>query len=54
MKDLYLIGGRVHVVSCIDTIEAQKQFKIKGIFDFEDNFEKQVLGYPAIATDKDS
>ena len=33
MKKLYLFGGGGHSLSCIDVIEKQKKFKIKGIID---------------------
>jgi sugar O-acyltransferase (sialic acid O-acetyltransferase NeuD family) len=53
MNDLYLIGGGGHCHSCIDVIEAEGKFKIKGIFDKEENIGKKILGYEVVATDKD-
>lgn len=52
MKNLYLIGGGGHCRSCIDVIELQMKYEIKGIFDFEGNIGKTVLGYKIIDTDK--
>lgn len=51
MKDLYLIGGGGHCRSCIDVIEMEGKFKIRGIFDMQENVGKNVLGYPIIASD---
>lgn len=51
MKDLYLIGGGGHCRSCIDVIEMEGKFQIKGIFDIQENVGKTVLGYPIIASD---
>lgn len=51
MKDLYLIGGGGHCRSCIDVIELEGKFKIKGIFDMQENVGKNVLGYPIVASD---
>lgn len=53
MKDLYLIGGGGHCRSCIDAIELEGKFIIKGIFDMEEKVGKSVLGYPIIASDKE-
>lgn len=53
MKDLYLVGGGGHCRSCIDVIELEKKYKIKGIFDVSENVGKNVLGYPIIASDKE-
>lgn len=51
MKDLYLIGGGGHCRSCIDAIELEGKFRIKGIFDMQENVGKSVLGYPIVASD---
>ena len=40
MKNLYLIGGGGHCKSCIDVIEQEKKYKIKGIFDLLKKLEK--------------
>lgn len=51
MKDLYLIGGGGHCRSCIDVIELEGKYTIKGIFDMQENVGKSVLGYPIVASD---
>lgn len=51
MKDLYLIGGGGHCRSCIDVIELEGKYRIKGIFDMQENVGKSVLGYPIFASD---
>ena len=51
MKNLYLIGGGGHCRACIDVIEQQGEFEIKGIFDLEENLGKKVLNYQIIDTD---
>jgi len=53
-KDLYLIGGGGHCKSCIDVIEQEKVFQIKGIIDLEKNRGTQILSkYRVIGTDTD-
>lgn len=52
MKNLYLVGGGGHCKSCIDVIETEKKFQIKGIFDLEENLGKFILNYPIIDVDK--
>lgn len=53
MKNLYLIGGGGHCRSCIDVIELEGKFSIKGIFDKKENIGTSVLGYPVIGCDED-
>jgi len=53
MKNLYLIGGGGHCKSCIDVIEQEKKYQIKGIFDLPKNVGKDILGYSIIGTDDD-
>jgi sugar O-acyltransferase (sialic acid O-acetyltransferase NeuD family) len=52
-KNIYLVGGGGHCVSCIDVIESTNEFVIKGIFDRLENVGQTVLGYPIIGTDAD-
>ncbi len=52
-KNIYLVGGGGHCVSCIDVIESTNEFVIKGIFDRQENIGQTVLGYPIIGTDAD-
>lgn len=53
MRDLYLVGGGGHCRSCIDVIELEGQYKIKGIFDKKENIGLYVLGYKIIGEDDD-
>lgn len=53
MQDLYLIGAGGHCVSCIDVINAQAKYRIKGIIDVEDKVGTSVLGVPVIGTDSE-
>jgi sugar O-acyltransferase (sialic acid O-acetyltransferase NeuD family) len=50
---LILIGGGGHCKSCIDVIEMQDKFLIKGILDVPENIGGNVLGYPIIGGDSD-
>ena len=45
MKKLYLFGGGGHSLSCIDVIEKQKKFKIKGIIDKKFKIRDKILDY---------
>ncbi|MDK9762815.1 NeuD/PglB/VioB family sugar acetyltransferase [Vibrio sp. D420a] len=51
MKDLILIGGGGHCTSCIDVIESQGQYQIRGILDSSDKVGTSVAGYPISDTD---
>lgn len=53
MKNLYLIGGGGHCNSCIDVIEQENIYSIKGIFDISKNIGDKILGYKVIGTDND-
>lgn len=53
MKDLYLVGGGGHCHSCIDVIEQEGAFRIRGIFDVKNNLSKSILGYKVIGVDDD-
>tara|TARA_Y100000590_G_C15689451_1_gene1002879 strand:- start:204 stop:785 length:582 start_codon:yes stop_codon:yes gene_type:complete len=48
MKKLYLFGGGGHSLSCIDVIEKQKKFKIKGIIDKKFKIRDKILDYPVV------
>ena len=52
MKNLILIGGGGHCVSCIDVIELEGTYKIVGILDVEDKVGNHLLGYDIIGTDE--
>ena len=51
MKNLYLIGGGGHCHSCIDVIEQENKYEIRGIFDLPHRIGEDILGYKIIGTD---
>ena len=53
MKNLILIGGGGHCKSCIDVIEQEGKYNIKGILDTPEKIGQEVLGYKIIGTDND-
>jgi len=52
-SEIILVGGGGHCKSCIDVIESENRFKIKGIIDLPDEFGKTTLGYKVIGNDDD-
>ncbi len=50
---IILIGGGGHCKSCIDVIESEGKFQIKGIIDLPSELGNKVLGYPVIGNDDD-
>jgi len=54
MKEpLLLIGGGLHCKTCIDVIEQEGRFYVKGILDLKEKVGSTILGYPIIATDEE-
>ena len=53
MEKIVLIGGGGHCKSCIDVIEQEKKFEIKGILDVAEKVGTKILGYEIIGTDDD-
>ncbi len=51
--EIILVGGGGHCKSCIDVIEADNKFVIKGIIDFPNLIGTTILGYPVIGNDDD-
>jgi len=51
--EIILVGGGGHCKSCIDVIEQEGKYQIKGIIDLPEFQEQNVLGYPIIGTDDD-
>ncbi|MBI9100071.1 MAG: acetyltransferase [Spirochaetaceae bacterium] len=51
MKDIILIGGGGHCISCIDVIEASGLYRIQGILDLPQMVGRKVLDYSIIGTD---
>ncbi len=52
MKGLVLIGGGGHCRACIDVIEAQRQYHIRGILDAQEPRGTKVLGYDVLGGDE--
>jgi len=50
-KDIILIGGGGHCKSCIDVIEQEGKYKIRGIIDKPENLYKKVLSYEITGND---
>ena len=53
MKNLYLIGAGGHCRSCIDVIETEKKYVIRGLFDRPENKGQSVMGYAILGDDHD-
>ena len=53
MSKIILIGGGGHCKSCIDIIELNNKFKIKGIIDKNKKKHDKVLNYKILGNDKD-
>jgi sugar O-acyltransferase (sialic acid O-acetyltransferase NeuD family) len=52
-KDIVLIGGGGHCQACIDVVELQNIYTIKGVVDVKEKHGQAVLGYEVIGTDSD-
>ena len=52
MKNIFLVGGGGHCVSCIDVILAEGKYQIRGIFDLPDRRGTTVLGVPILGGDE--
>jgi len=53
VRDIVLIGGGGHCVSCIDAIESTGEWKIVAILDQPEMIGKDVMGYPIVGSDDD-
>jgi len=53
MQELLLIGAGGHCKSCIDVIEKEGEFLIKGIIAQKEEVGNSILGYKIIGTDDD-
>ena len=53
MRDLLLVGGAGHCRSCIDVIEAQGHYRIRGIVQPAADSADEILGYSVLGTDDD-
>jgi sugar O-acyltransferase (sialic acid O-acetyltransferase NeuD family) len=52
-KEIILVGGGGHCRSCIDVIEAENKYTIKGIIDHPELVGNTILSYPIIGSDDD-
>tara|TARA_B100000401_G_C52804700_1_gene720485 strand:- start:1067 stop:1705 length:639 start_codon:yes stop_codon:yes gene_type:complete len=52
-KEIILIGGGGHCISCIDVIESSGEYNIAGVVDLKSNIGKNILGYKYIGCDDD-
>jgi len=52
-NQIILVGGGGHCKSCIDVIEVEGRYKVKGIIDLPKEFGKSTLGYKVIGNDDD-
>lgn len=50
-KPLILVGGGGHCKSCIDIIEAENKYEIKGIIDKKNKIGESILGYSIMGCD---
>ena len=53
MNSLILVGGGGHCRSCIDVIEAEDRYTIRGVVQPVDGDSSTVIGYPIIGSDTD-
>jgi len=51
-EEIILIGGGGHCKACIDVIEQEDRFAIKGIIDVPEKIGQTIMGYPIIDTDE--
>ena len=52
-QELILIGGGGHCKSCIEVIEKEGKFRIRGIVDVIEKLGEVILGYEIIASDQE-
>ena len=53
MREIILLGCGGHAASCIDVIEAEGKFKIKGLVEKKTAKNSKFMNYPIIGTDKE-
>ena len=53
MSDLFLIGGGGHCRSCIDVIQAEGRYRIRGIVQPTAGETDGIFGYPVVGSDED-
>ncbi len=53
MHEIIILGCGGHASSCIDVIEAEGKFKIKGLVDQKNQKKSEFMNYPIIGTDQE-
>jgi len=53
LSDIILIGGGGHCCSCIDVIEAEGKYRIRGIVQPVSNRTDGIFGYPIVGSDEE-
>lgn len=51
-EEIILVGGGGHCKACIDVIEEEGRYAIKGIIDLPEKVGQSILGYPIIDSDE--
>lgn len=51
--EIILVGGGGHCKSCIDVIELEDRYRIRGIIDLPKEIGKDILGYKVLGNDSD-
>ncbi len=52
-SELIIIGVGGHAASCVDTIESQGRYRIRGFIGESEEVRKEYLGYPVLGSDSD-
>ena len=52
-KNIILVGGGGHCKSCIDIVETESKYEIKGIIDVPEKLGQDILSYKIIGNDED-
>ena len=53
MNEIIIIGTGGHATSCIDVLEEEGKFKIKGLIEKGSSNKSKFMGYPILGADKD-
>ena len=52
-KPILLVGAGGHAKACIDVIEREGRFSVKGLLGFPGEVGSKILGYPVLGSDED-
>jgi len=53
LNSILIVGAGGHARACIDVIEQEGRFLVKGLVGLPDEMDSQILGYPVIGVDED-